>query len=159
MGFWSRWQHRQTWLASAQLHKSHHSEASEIELNGSLTTIEIKKTYPSRLSWQAGTTSETQSTWLTLANHLGDPNRLYPTQFMEPPTLFFHMKGWSWLMLHHFLNPNKQATAGFSEPQQQPDQIHILASTWDSISPAQVVAISNCFKGQAGYPGKNTGGS
>ena len=26
------------------------------------------------------------------------------------------MNGWSWLMLHHFLNPMKQATAGLIEP-------------------------------------------
>ena len=29
----------------------------------------------------------------------------------------FHINGWSWLMLHIFLNPVKQATASIREPQ------------------------------------------
>ena len=43
--------------------------------------------------------------------------KVCPTQLMDPHKLLFHMNGWSWLMLHNFLNPIKQATAGFSEPQ------------------------------------------
>ena len=55
--FWSRWQPRQTRLASSHNHiqittkiqNHHHSGMSEITLNGSLTTIELKKQHPSRL--------------------------------------------------------------------------------------------------------------
>ena len=49
--FWSRWRHRQTWLTSSHHHIkiANHSEPSEIELNGSLTTTELKKPHPSRL--------------------------------------------------------------------------------------------------------------
>ena len=36
---------------------------------------------------------------------------------MGPPKLLSHVSGWSWLMLHNFLNPLKQAAAGLSEPQ------------------------------------------
>ena len=47
----------QTWLASShnyikittKIQNNHHSEPSEIELNGSLTTMELKKPHPSRL--------------------------------------------------------------------------------------------------------------
>ena len=54
--FWSRWWHRQTWLASLHNHikittkiwNNHHSGTLEIELNGSLTTMELKKPYPPR---------------------------------------------------------------------------------------------------------------
>ena len=55
--FWSRWRHRQTWLASlhnhnkitTKMYNNHHSEPSEIELNGSQRTTELKKPHPSRL--------------------------------------------------------------------------------------------------------------
>ena len=51
------WWCRQTWLASLHNHikittkvqNNQHSETSEIELNGSLTTTELKKPHPSRL--------------------------------------------------------------------------------------------------------------
>ena len=69
---------------------------------------------------KAGAISETPSTWLTqLGDPLGDPQRLHPTQIISPPKLLFHMNDWSWLILHNFLNPIKQATAGLSEPQAQ----------------------------------------
>ena len=56
--FQSRWRRRLTWLASSHNHikittkieNHHHSELSEIELNGSLTTRELKKPHPSRLA-------------------------------------------------------------------------------------------------------------
>ena len=35
------------------------------------------------------------------------------------PNMLFHMNGWSWLVLHNFLNLLKQANFGFSEPQAQ----------------------------------------
>ena len=55
-GFWSRWQHRQTGLAPSHNHinvttkiqNNHHSGMSEIKLNGSLTTTELKTPHPSR---------------------------------------------------------------------------------------------------------------
>ena len=55
--FRSRWQCRQTWLTSSHNHikitpkiqNNHHSEPSDIKLNGSLTTTELKKPHPSRL--------------------------------------------------------------------------------------------------------------
>ena len=57
LDFWSRWQQRQIWLASSHNHiktttkiqNNHHSEPSEIKLNGSLITMELKKPHPSRL--------------------------------------------------------------------------------------------------------------
>ena len=57
LDFQSRWQCRQTWLPSSHNHikitttiqNNHHSELSEIDLNGSLTTTELKKPPPSRL--------------------------------------------------------------------------------------------------------------
>ena len=56
-GCQSRWRHRQTWLASlhnhikitAKIQHNHHAGMSEMELNGSLTTTELKKPHPSRL--------------------------------------------------------------------------------------------------------------
>ena len=53
----SRWQSRQTWLSSshnhikitAKIENNHHSEPSQIELNGSLTTTQLTKPHPSRL--------------------------------------------------------------------------------------------------------------
>ena len=63
MDFPSRWQHRQTQLASLHNHirittkiqNNHHSEESETELKGSLTTTELKKPHPSRLAGEAQT--------------------------------------------------------------------------------------------------------
>ena len=55
--FWSRWQHRQTQLAflhniikmTTNIQNNHHSELSEIKLNGSPTTMKLKEPHPSRL--------------------------------------------------------------------------------------------------------------
>ena len=55
--FQSTWQCRQTWLTFSHNHikittkiqNNHHSELSEIDLNGSLTTTELKKPHPSKL--------------------------------------------------------------------------------------------------------------
>ena len=76
-------------------------------------------------SQQADAISETPSTWLTLfAQTWRFPETpSHPTCI--PPNLpthpscwqrLFHRNGWSWLMLHNFLNPLKQATANLSEP-------------------------------------------
>ena len=50
---------------------------------------------------------------------------------MGSPKLLFHVNEWSYLMLHNFLNPLKQATVGLREFQaqyeQQPAYIHSLA--------------------------------
>ena len=67
-------------------------------------------------SWQAGTISEIPSTWLILFALRWRPLRLCPTEFTGPPKLLFCMNGWSWLMLHNFLNHLKQATASLREP-------------------------------------------
>ena len=79
--------------------------------------MELKKPHPSRLRQQAGDISETPSTWLTLfdPHPLGDPQWLCPTQLTGPPKLLSHRNGWSWLILHNFLNPIKLATTGLSE--------------------------------------------
>ena len=53
-----------------------------------------------------------------------------------PPKLLFHMNSWSWLMLHNFLNPPKQAAAGLDSQ---------LGFSWESPSPALVAAISDCL--------------
>ena len=61
LDFQSRWQCRQTWLPSSHNHikittkiqNNHHSELSEIDLNGSLTTMELKKPHPSKLVGEA----------------------------------------------------------------------------------------------------------
>ena len=37
-------------------------------------------------------------------------------QLRGPPKLLSHMNGWSWVMLHNFLNPPKQATATQGAP-------------------------------------------
>ena len=55
--FQSTWQCRQTWLTFSHNHinittkiqNNHHSEPSEIELNGSLANMELKKPNPSTL--------------------------------------------------------------------------------------------------------------
>ena len=89
--------------------------------------------------------------------------RLPMTKLTGPPKLLFHMNGWSWLMLHNFLNPLNQARAGLSK---LPDPIPIakwlglaleagilgsqLGFAWESPSPAQVAATSDCFIAQAG---------
>ena len=39
---------------------------------------------------------------------------------MDPPKVLFHMNGWSWLMLHNFLNPLKYEIAGLCEPSAPP---------------------------------------
>ena len=52
-------------------------------------------------------------------------------------------------MLYNFLNPIKQATAGLSDPRHRTDSQLVLA--WESPSPAQVAAISDCFIAQAGW--------
>ena len=44
--------------------------------------------------------------------HVGDPQKLYPTQFTGPTKLLFHKNGLSWL-----LNPIKQATVSPSSSQ------------------------------------------
>ena len=57
LDFRSRWWHRQTWLTSlhnnvkitTKIQNSHHSELSEVELSRNLTTMELKKSHPSRL--------------------------------------------------------------------------------------------------------------
>ena len=54
--FWLRWQHRQTWLTSLHNHikittkiqNNNHAGMSEIKLNRSLTTMELKKPHPSK---------------------------------------------------------------------------------------------------------------
>ena len=73
------------------------------------------------------------------------------------------MNGWSWLKLHNFLNPFKQATAGLSE---LPAPYFLLSGprhstsssldsqlglAWESLSLAQVAAISHCSIVQAGW--------
>ena len=75
------------------------------------------------------------------------------------------MSGWSWLKLHIFPNPLKQATDSLSDPQPQ----YLLLSgtrpstsssqprfklcfTWESPSPAKVATISDCFIVQAEWP-------
>ena len=85
---------------------------------------------------------------------------------MGPPKLLtdtFPYECWSWLMLHNFLNPLKQETDSLSEllghvhlakwPHarhwQQPAYINKHGFTWESLSPAQVAAISDCFITQA----------
>ena len=52
--------------------------------------------------------------WLTLfAPPWRSPkNPSHPTY--GPTKLLFHVNGWSWLMLHNFLNPLKQATVSIS---------------------------------------------
>ena len=64
-----RW-HRRTWLTSlynhikitSEISNSHHSELSEIKLNGSLTITELKKPHPSRLV-------RSMDTWNRLVPH------------------------------------------------------------------------------------------
>ena len=60
LGLQTRRQHRQTWLISVHNHikittkiQNHHLEPSEIELNGSVTTTELKKLHPSSLVGRA----------------------------------------------------------------------------------------------------------
>ena len=88
-------------------------------------------------------------------NHLRDSQRLSPTQFTGPPKLLSPMNGWSWLRLHTFLNPLKQATAGLSKslglvpvllsgpsPGLAAASLHSPFSfAWESPGPAQVAAI------------------
>ena len=69
-------------------------------------------------------------------------------------------------MLHNFLNPTKQATAGLSEP--LPSYLLLsdpglalgagsldsqLGFAWESPSPAQVAAISDCSDTSGRVPG------
>ena len=81
-------------------------------VDGSLTTTELKKPHPSKLSQHTGAVSEIPSTWLTLF----DPPWRSPE---TPPNLLACQAAfsyeWSWLKLHNFLNPLKQAAAGLSE--------------------------------------------
>ena len=51
--------------------------------------------------------------------HPRDPKTLSHTTYMPPKLLTetFHMNGWSWLMLHNFLNPIKQPIASPRIPQ------------------------------------------
>ena len=70
-------------------------------------------------SQQAGAVSETPPTWLTLFDPPWRSPETPPHPTHGPTQVLFHMKGWSWLLLHNFLNPLKQATASLSEPQAQ----------------------------------------
>ena len=78
----------------------------------------------------AGTKHRWWHTWtLTVGNSLfftsregylhttSDKSKIKKKVGMGPPKLLFHMNGWSWLMLHNFLKPLKQATASLGEPQ------------------------------------------
>ena len=83
-------------------------------------------------SQQTGTISKIPSTWLTLFDppwmtRLADRQRLHPTELTDPPKLLFHVNGWSRLKLCNFLNPTKQAAAGFSEPQARKGQPRFTA--------------------------------
>ena len=40
------------------------------------------------------------------------------------------MNGWSWLMLHNFLNPLKQTTAGLSEPRPNTSSSQPIFTAW-----------------------------
>ena len=73
------------------------------------------------------------------------------------------MNGWSWLMLHNFLNLLKQATSGLSElpapmplakwPDTSSSQPKFIAFLYLGISkPSIRTAISDCFITQAGWP-------
>ena len=56
--------------------------------------------------------------------------------------------------MHNFLNPIKQATAGLTELQAPTSCSQLnpqLGFGWESPSPAQVAAISDCFIAQAGW--------
>lgn len=74
------------------------------------------------------------------------------------------MNGWSWFMLHNFPNTLKQQPASVSSlpcylllsgPGPGSSSSHLdsqLGFPWKSLSPAQVVAISDYFIVQAGLP-------
>ena len=80
--------------------------------------------------------------------------------------MLFHMNGWSWLLLHNFLNFLKQSTTSLSEPPvpillgKWPPGLALAAASlasqfefiWEPPSPAQAAAISDYFIVQAGWP-------
>ena len=71
-------------------------------------------------SQAAGSIYESPSTWQTLfalpwRSSEAPSHPIYgPTKAVD--SVLFHMNGWSWFMLHYFLNPHKHATAGLREP-------------------------------------------
>ena len=82
-----------------------------------------------------------------------------------PPKLLFHMNSWFWLTLHNCLNPlKKQQPVSVSPRPYTPCLVALglalaptsralqLGFTWESPSPAQVAAISDCSIAQAGWP-------
>ena len=113
--FWSRWQRSRHGSPSLHNHikitteiqNNHHSELSEIKLNGSPTTTELQKPCPSRLVGGMRTQNR-------LVPHLGvvDKNlRGIPWEQGVPAP---HQ-----VSSYNFLNPLMQTTSGLSEPQAQ----------------------------------------
>ena len=124
-------------------------------MNGSLTTTELKKPHPSRLSQQAGAVSDTPSTWLTLCDPPRRPQEtlLHPT-YRTIQAVFPYEQ----LMLHNFLNPINQKLASVSlRPSTSSSHPRftawmLLVLGWESPSPAQVTAIPDCFIAHAEWP-------
>ena len=121
-----------------------------------MTTTELKKPHPPRMSQQAGAISETPSTGLTLfalpwrfPETLSHPT-YGPTQVPFP---------YEWLVWAHASQLSKSYQPSNSWPQWAPGLALVPASldsqigfTWESLSPVQVAAISDCFLDQARWP-------
>ena len=101
-------------------------------------------------SCQAGAISETPSTWLTLFDPpWRSPETLpHPNYNPTPPAAL----PYEWLVLAHIVQLSKSSQTSNSWPQGAPGTALLAGSlasglgfTWESLSPAQVAAISDCF--------------
>ena len=119
--------------------------------------VPFLSTVPPTQSHRTGKWTHIQDS-MNLAHYLpcpGDSLRPCSTQYLGPPKLFpvaFPYEWLSWLMIHIFLYPLKQAALGFSEPhtshQVAPGLAQAAANlgsqfslAWATPNPAQIAAI------------------
>ena len=108
-------------------------------------------------SQQAGAISETPSTWLIPFGPPWISTDTLPHPNYRCPKLLFHMNGWHWLLLHNFLNPIKQATAGLRKPQARHSSSQPRFTAWLCLGISKPSTSQITLYLRQGGLGQNTG--